>query len=148
MSGNSELYERDFCEWTQTTADLVRAGRWSEVDPESIAEELESLGRSDKREVVSRLRVLIMHLLKWQYQPEKRSGSWQATIGTQRDELELVLNDSPSLRAQLPEWIVQAYPRAADKAVKQMRLLKNPFPPECPFTAEQILDDAFFPERR
>ncbi len=145
MATNTELYEQDSFDWTQTTAELVRAGRWSELDAEHIADELESVGNSDKREVVSRLKVLIKDLLKWQWQPEHQSGSWRSTISTQRQDLEAVLEDSPSLRVRLPESVSKAYPRAAEEAVEEMRLLKNPFPPECPFTPEQILDTSFLP---
>jgi hypothetical protein len=146
---NAELYERDFFEWTQTTADLVRSGRWAELDREHIAEELESLGRSDKREVVNRLKVLIMHLLNWQMvEPGADvSRSWQATIFEQRQQVEQVLDDSPSLRARLPEWVAAAYLRAVHGAIAEMRLRTNPFPQECPFSPEQILDTDFFPER-
>lgn len=141
----SELYGSDFFAWTQETARLVREGRFTEVDLNAIAEEIESLGRSDRREVVNRLKVLIMHLLKWKMQPERRSGIWQSTITEQRQRLEQVLSDSPSLRACLDSFVAEAYPRAARKAVYQMRLLQNPFPPQCPYTAAEILDAEFWP---
>jgi len=143
---NAELYERDFFEWTQTTAQLVRSGCWQQLDRESVAEELESLGSRDKREVINRLKVLLMHLLKWRMRPEDWSRSWQLTIRTQRWELTQVLEDSPSLHARLPEFIAKAYPRAVEDAVEEMQLYQNPFPSECPYTAEQILDTEFLPD--
>jgi hypothetical protein len=143
---NAELYERDYFEWTQTTARLVRSGCWQQLDRESVAEELESLGNRDKREVISRLEVLLMHLLKWRMHPQDWSRSWRSSIRTQRRELARVLEESPSLRARLPEFIAKAYPSAVEEAVEEMRLYKNPFPPECPYTPEQIMDTEFLPD--
>jgi hypothetical protein len=142
------LYEHDFYEWTQRTAELVRAGCWHQLDRESIAEEIASLGGRDRREVISRLKVLIMHLLKWRMHPEDWSVIWKLTIRTQRRDLAQVLDDSPSLRARVPEFVEKAYPEAVEDAVEEMRLLRNPFPAECPYTAEQIMDVEFLPESR
>jgi uncharacterized protein DUF29 len=142
---NASLYEEDFYEWSLRTAELVRQGRWQELDPESVAEEIESLGRSDKRQIRNRLEVLIMHLLKWSVQTERRCGSWKATIIEQRFRLDGILKDSPSLRARLEEFVGDAYPGAVRRAERQMRLLKNPFPPACPYTPEQILDTQYWP---
>ena len=139
------LYDQDFFEWTQETARLVREGRFAEVDLEAVAEEIESLGRSDRRQLGNRLQVLIMHLLKWQMQPQRRSGSWAATIVEQRLRLEYLLRDSPSLRLCVPSFAGDVYPHAVEKAVYQMRLIKNPFPLQCPYTASEILDRSFYP---
>jgi hypothetical protein len=98
MPRNSVAYDEDFFAWTQEQARLLRAGEFSQMDVENVAEELESMGRSDKRELRSRLVLLIMHLLKWQYQPGFRSRSCTSTIGEQRDQVKEVLDDSPSLR--------------------------------------------------
>jgi hypothetical protein len=100
MDTNTDLYEQDFFQWTQTTAALIRQGKWHAVDARCVAEELESLGKRDRRELASRLQVLVIHLLKWHYQPEGRvqGHSWRSTIRTQRLELRLLLQDSPSLR--------------------------------------------------
>src|SRR5262245_15403138 len=99
MSTNSKLYSDDFYTWTQTTAALIRAGKWLDIDAESLAEEVESLGKSQQRELSSRLDVLLMHLLKWQYQPERRQigQSWRSTIRTQRRELQRLLVQNPGL---------------------------------------------------
>lgn len=93
--------------------------------------------------MITRLRVLIKHLLEWRYQPERRGKSWQLTIIEQRDQLDTVLSDSPSLRTRLPEFLAQAYPRAIRAAQQETDFLKPPFPAECPFTLEQILDPDF-----
>ena len=86
MNTNAELYEQDFYEWSHTTAALIRAGKWDDLDREALAEEVESLGKRDRRELRSRLQTLLMHLLKWRYQPSERSGSWRGTIRTARRE--------------------------------------------------------------
>ena len=143
---NAELYERDFFDWTQRTAELIRRGCWQQIDRETVAEEIGSLGRSDRRELSSRLEVLILHLLKWSVQAEYRSSSWRATIGEQRGRIERLLGESPSLRPQIAELISEEYRYARRKAVEEMVLLKDPFPAGCPYTPEQILDPGFWPE--
>lgn len=96
-------YETDFYAWLMYNAELLRQGRFSEIDRNAIAEELESMGKREKRELISRLAVLIAHLLKWVYQPEKRSYSWECTIKEQRKEIFYVLQDSPSLTSRIDE---------------------------------------------
>src|SRR2546426_519054 len=98
----SKLYDEDFVAWASETARLLRSGRFDKIDVEHLAEEVEDMANRDKRELASRLRVLILHLLKWQQQPGKRSRSWRATIATQRAELKDLLDQSPSLRRVLP----------------------------------------------
>jgi hypothetical protein len=137
-------YDQDFYVWTQTQAALMRQGKWQEVDWEHVAEEIDALGKRDRRELASRLQVLVMHLLKWQRQPEQRSGSWRRTIGEQRDQLHLLLEDSPSLRPQVPVLLARRYPYARDKALDETGLFT--LPDTCPFTPEQVLDVNFWPE--
>ena len=139
-------YEEDFFRWTERQAALMRAGRTDLVDWENVAEEIESLGRRDRRAVKSRLRVLIMHLLKWRAQPQARSGSWRNTIRTQRAELRDVLADSPSLRRVARSVPAKVYPLARTGAADETGLELAMFAEECPFTAEQVLDDDFWPE--
>ncbi|MBM3774323.1 MAG: DUF29 domain-containing protein [Acidobacteria bacterium] len=141
-----DLYDQDFFAWTQKTAALVRARRFDQLDVNYLAEEIEDLGRRDRREVSSRLTVLMTHLLKWQLQPEQRqrSKSWIATIDTQRRELEGIFEQSPSLKPYAAEYMEKAYLRA----VKSFRLetgLDRPLPATPPFTLEQILDNDFLP---
>ncbi len=145
-----DLYERDFYAWAVREAGLLqRLAQGKRVndalDAANLAEEIESLGRSEKRELSSRLRVLLTHMLKWQYQPDARSGSWKATIQEQRDELEAVLEDSPSLRSIVPERIASAYQRALRKAEDETQLPRSAFPETCPYTPEQILDLDYLP---
>ena len=138
-------YEDDFALWSAEQAALIRAGKFERVDLENVAEEIESLGRSDKRAIRSRLEVLTMHLLKWERQPEYRSRSWQTTIRGQRHEIQRLLDDSPSLRAYPAEVLDELYPRAREKASEETTIFLHLFPEACPYTIEQILDPDFLP---
>jgi hypothetical protein len=148
MSRNSDLYTGDFYTWTQTTAALIRAGKWLDIDPESLAEEVESLGKSQQRELASRLDVLLMHLLKWRYQPERRQTgqSWRSTIRTQRRELRRLLMHSPGLASLVEPTITDSYAEACLDAADETGLPLRTFPPACPWTPTQILHADFFPE--
>jgi hypothetical protein len=148
MGINSEIYDHDFFQWTQTTAALIRQRKWHEVDPESIADELESLGKRDRRELESRIEVLAMHMLQWRYQPEGReeSHSWYDTILEQRGQIQRLLNDSPSLRPRVATLLEQRYARARRRAIGDTQLPESLFPQACPWTIVQLLDDDFWPE--
>jgi hypothetical protein len=138
-------YEADYAQWCAEQGALLRAGRVDVLDLENLAEEIESLGRSDKREIRSRLKELLLHLLKWQFQPGKRKGGWRASIVEQRDELKQLLEESPSLRA-LPSLALAAlYPVARAKAADETGLAEAAFPQNCPYSVEDVLDDGFFP---
>ena len=141
-----DLYEQDFFEWTARNAELLRAGRFAEADLEHIAEEIEDMGKSERRELESRLSVLLNHLLKWRFQPNRRGRSWQATIRIQRTELLRLLADMPSLRPDLREQLPQVYPTAVERAIAETELPDEAFPPACPFSLDQILDADFFPD--
>jgi len=148
MGTNAELYNADFYAWCLTTAALIREGKWHNIDLESAAEELESLGRSQKRELESRLEVLMMHLLKWCYQPERRedSHSWYDTIVEQRSQLARLLRDNPSLRPQVSTLLTEEYPNARRRAIGETQIFAAVFPPACPWTADQVLDAEFWPK--
>lgn len=141
---NRHRYEDDVVLWAEEQAALLRAGETSALDLENLAEEIESLGRSEKRELDNRLTVLIQHLLKYQYQPEHRSASWRGTIREQRRCLELVLRDNPSLRRLLPAILPEAAAEAREKAADETGLFN--LPRTCPFTLEQILDRSWLPD--
>jgi hypothetical protein len=141
----SSLYDADFYAWANQQAALLRAGQLSAADIEHIAEEIESMGKSEKRELVSRLVVLLQHLLKWQYQPERRGKSWRATIINQRRDVADHLADNPSLRATLSQSIAAAYERALTAAAAETDLEEATFPPACPWTFAQIMDADFWP---
>jgi hypothetical protein len=138
----SELYDRDFHAWTTEQVALLQAGKLSEADIAHIAEEIESMGRSEKRELVSRLTVLLQHLLKWRFQPERRGPSWRVSIENTRDELVEHLADNPSLRATLPDAIATAYRRARRSAAAETNLAEDVFPPDCPWSFDQAMQDS------
>lgn len=142
------LYERDFFAWTQRQAARLRAcARHSQaVDWDNVAEEIESLGRSDRRELANRMEVLLLHLLKWRFQPQARSSGWRGTLREQRRQIGRILNDSPSLRPTLGDVAQEEYPHARTGAAEETGLPETAFPAACPFTVEDILDPAFLPE--
>lgn len=142
---NSTLYDQDFYAWANEQAALLRSGRLSEADIEHVAEEIESMGKSEKRELVSRLTVLLLHLLKWQFQPSRRGSSWETSIANTRDDLADHLTDNPSLRAQLDAAIAAAYRRAYREAATETGLGKGAFPTACPWSFEQMIAEDFWP---
>ncbi len=149
MYGEKEvqsLYEQDFYAWTIQNARLLRHGNLGEIDVEHIAEELESLGRSERRALVNRLAVLLAHLLKWRAQPGLRSNSWKYTIKEQRRKIEALLQDSPSLKHQLPEKFPEAYADAVLLAARETGMEEDDFPATSPYSMEQTLDWDFLPE--
>ncbi len=135
------LYESDFHRWTVEQAKLLRDGLLDRLDVENLAEEVEAMGRSEKRELVSRLAVLLAHMLKWEHQPEMRGRSWELTIKEQRLQLSDHLQDNPSLSNILPESIARAYRRALLRAMKETGLPSRTFPSECPYSFEQIMEE-------
>src|SRR3989442_14660363 len=137
MHTNGELYEQDFYSWTQTTADLIRAGKWDDLDREALAEEIESLGKSQYRELGSRLDVLVMHLLKWCYQPRERSGSRRSTIRTQRRELRRLLQQNPRLRPLIASVMADSYAVGRLDGSGDTGLAVPPPPNGRPWTAHQ-----------
>lgn len=146
MPRNLADYEEDFYAWTVEQARLLRLGELSAIDAANIAEEIESMGRSDRRELKSRLIVLLMHLLKWRHQPGARSRSWSATIDEQRLQIEGVFNESPSLRVTSAPMIPEAYPIARARAIAETGLADDSFPETCPFSPEEVLSQTFLPE--
>src|SRR5271166_1464490 len=143
MPVKSPLYDRDFYAWSRQQADLLRAGKLAEADIEHIAEEIDSMGRAEKRELISRLSVLLLHLLKWRYQPEKQSPSWEASIKVQRNRIADHLDDNPSLKPLLPQALASADRDAALEAVAETGLIQSTFPETCPWTVDEVLDEGF-----
>ena len=138
-------YEADYAQWCAEQGALLREGRLSELDRENLAEEIESLGRSDKKEIRSRLKELLLHLLKWHFQPEKRKGGWRASIIDQRTELKDLLDESPSLRSLPSKELAKWHGIARLKAADETGLRENVFPIDCPYSIDEILEDNFFP---
>lgn len=139
-------YQKDFYSWTCEQAELLKAGRFNELDVLNLVEEIETMGRSEKRELESRLTILLVHLLKWQYQPTRRGRSWQLTIQEQRLEFFDVLNDNPGLKPQLQELLTHSYRKAKIRASKETGLDTSSFPGNCPWEFVQLMDDAFLPD--
>jgi hypothetical protein len=137
------LYEKDFYEWTQRNSELLSQGCVHEVDIPHIAEEIKDMGERDKREVRSRLTVLISHLLKWQFQPDLRSSSWMSTINEQRYELDGIFDQSGSLERVGRSELVRVYRRAKKQASIETGVSLDHFPAECPYSFEQVMDVEF-----
>jgi Domain of unknown function DUF29 len=140
------LYEQDFYAWANEQAALLRAGKLAAADIEHIAEEIESMGRTEKRELVSRLTVLLLHLLEWQYQPTHRGPSWRLSIANARDDLTDHLADNPSLNTHIANAIASAYRRAHRQASAETGYPEATFPEVCPWSFERIMDESFWPE--
>ncbi len=143
---NMQTYREDFHAWALQNARLLREGRLAEIDIENIAEELEDMGGSKERELESRLGVLLAHLLKWVYQPERRGNSWESTIEEQRRRVERLLRKNPSLKSKLVENFADAYGDARLIAARETGIHKSKFPETSPFPLEQTLSDAYWPE--
>lgn len=146
MPRNAIDYEVDFYAWTVEQARLLRTGELSAIDAANIAEEIESMGRGDRRAIESRLTILLTHLLKWQTQPAMRSTGWSGTIREQRRQIEKLLRESPSLRPFFAEAVAAAYADAREDAQEETGLPESAFPAACPFTADEVLARGFLPE--
>ncbi|NES97334.1 MAG: DUF29 domain-containing protein [Desertifilum sp. SIO1I2] len=145
VSQSSDLYETDFYAWTVEQAKFLRDGAWHSLDIQNLAEEIESLGKQDRRELRNRLRVLIGHLLKWEYQPGKRSRSWSHTIYEQRYQIKELIKESLSLKSYLRDAVMETYSDALDLALRETSLDESCFPKDCCYSLEQILETVFFP---
>jgi hypothetical protein len=147
----SALYDEDFLEWTRRSADLLRKHCFAQVDVEHVAEEIEDMGKRDQHETASRMTTLLMHLLKWQHQPqltytESGSSSWLSTIVKQRQQLGRVFQQSPSLRRYAQEILADVYSDAMVRATAETGLAKMAFPAECPFRFDQVVGQDFLPD--
>jgi hypothetical protein len=145
VTRKSPLYDEDFYAWSNEQAALLRAGRLAQADIAHIAEEIESMGRTEKRELVSRLTVILLHLIKWRFQPRRRKAGWEASVRVQRNRLADHLDDNPSLRPLLPAALAAAYRDAALEAVADTGLPGATFPATCPWRVEDVMDAGFWP---
>jgi hypothetical protein len=142
----TDLYETDFYAWTQEQVNLLRTSQWNRLDTVNLIEEIEALGRKERQELRNRLGVLLGHLLKWQFQSNKRTNSWLGTIREQRVQIKLLLADSPSLRPYLDRVFFDAYELGLALAIRETELGEQIFPELCPYTPEQTLDSGFLPD--
>jgi hypothetical protein len=148
MRTNAAWYDQDFYAWTQEQAALLREGALDDLDVTHLAEEIESLGKSDRRALGSHLRNLVLHLLQWHWQPTGRDPghSWRSSIRNARAEIAVLLEDSPSLRREVAGLLGRWYPLAREDASDETGLPLTTFPEACPWTSEQVLDADFWPE--
>jgi hypothetical protein len=137
------LYNQDYYQWLIQTAKLLKKKKFTQLDLENLIEEIESLGKSEKRAISSNLIIVILHLLKWRYQPEKRSNSWKSSIREHRRRMQELLTDSPSLKNYLPEILADCYLAAKKQASDETGLSVVAFPEECPFSLAESLDEDF-----
>jgi hypothetical protein len=141
----ADLYETDYSRWLFENARLLREGRFSEADIANVVEELEDMGRSEYRAVASHMGVLLLHLLKWEHQPQYRSSSWRGSVFNARRAIAKRLQDSPSLRSRLGAAIAEEYGDARFNAANETGLAESKFPLDCPYAVEQVLDKDFWP---
>jgi hypothetical protein len=136
-------YDNDFYSWSLEQARLLREGQWAQIDRENVAEEIESLGREQFKKLESALRVLLIHMLKWDYQADRRSRSWALSIESQRVEIEHVIADNPGLKPRITEAVTRAYRRGRIEAANETGLDTMVFPDACPYSFEDIMSRGF-----
>ena len=139
-------YADDLHAWSLEQAALLRARRTEGLDWDHLAEELEAMVGRDRRELKSRLRVILLHLLKWQAQPARRGASWRKSLRTQRLHIRDLLDESPSLRPHVPGLVLEAYPDAIKDAVDETGLPLGRFPVDCPYAADDVLAEDYLPD--
>jgi hypothetical protein len=145
ISNKSHLYDQDFYLWIETTAKQLKEGKFSEIDLENLIEEIECMGRSEKKAIKSNLIVVLLHLLKYKYQPEKRSNSWKGSIREHRRRLNEAIAESPSLKPYFQEVFSQCYQDARKQASDETGLSLETFNTNSPFTADECLNEEFLP---
>jgi len=145
-TASSRLYETDFYGWIQHQAGILRAGNFASLDLDNLIEEIEDMGKNRQRALESRLEILLMHLLKWQYQPKRRGGSWEFTIKEQRKRIASLLRKNPSLSSVLAEAFEEAYGFAVPAAARETGIDESGFPAQCPWTFGQVMEPDFWPE--
>jgi hypothetical protein len=146
ISPKVKLYDRDFYLWLKTTIEQLRENDFAEVDLPNLLEELESMGRSEKQALESNLQIVLRHLLKYKYQPKRRSNSWRFTIIEHRDRLETALENSPSLKPYFFEVFDKCYAKARKKTATETGLSIDTFPVKSPFIPEETLNADYLPE--
>jgi len=145
-SKTNQLYEQDFYLWIETTAQQLKEGRFSELDLDNLIEEIETMGRNQKDALESNLIIILVHLLKWQYQPNKRSRSWESSIFEHRRRIKKAFKNSPSLKPYFREVFNECYQDARKQASIETGLSLKVFPLESPFNIDEVLDEDFLPE--
>ena len=142
----NQAYDLDFYGWANDQASLLRAGTLALADMENIAEEIESMGRGEKRELVNRLTILLLHLLKWKFQRRLRGASWEASIKIPRLQIVDHLADNPSLKSKLAQAIAAAYRVAVVEAAAETGLADSDFPAASPWGFDEMMKSDFWPQ--
>jgi len=145
-TASARLYETDFYGWVQQQAGVLRAGSFASLDLDNLIEEIEDMGKNRQRALESRLEILLMHLLKWRFQPERMTPSWKYTIMEQRNRINKLLKKNPSLSSAIEESFTDAYEFAVPSAAEETGLEQSTFPEQCPWTFEQVTDTEFWPD--
>jgi len=145
-TATARLYETDFYGWIQAQADTLRAGNFANLDRDNLLEEIEDMGKSQQHQLQSRLEILLIHLLKWQFQPKRRGTSWELTIEEQRRRLAIHLDKNPSLKSRVAEIYPIAYELAVFRAIKETKLHRSVFPKQCPWSFDEATNPDFWPE--
>lgn len=143
---SQSLYETDYLQWIEATIAQMKQHNYGAIDWDNLIEEIEDMGRSERRSLESNLTVILLHLLKWQFQPERRSNSWQASIAEHRRRIRKAFKDSPSLKPYLEEVLAECYGDAIELASIETGLPASTFPRSCPYTSAQVLEIGFLPE--
>jgi len=144
-SPTTSLYDRDYALWLETTIEQLRLKNFEQVDWGNVLDEFEAMSKRDRRSIKSNLVILLLHLLKWRFQPEKRSGSWKGSIREHRRRIDDVLKDSPSLKSYVSEVLSAAYTEAVAQAIDETGLAIAVFPIDCPYDILNILNPSFLP---
>jgi Domain of unknown function DUF29 len=145
LEKSKNLYECDFYAWTQQQVNVLINQEWSQLDIVNLVEEISSLGRRERQELRNRLGILLGHLLKWEYQPDKRSRSWLVTIRIQRRDILKLVNDNPSLHSYVAEAITEAYQNGRDLAAAETNLPFAIFPEQCLYLWKDVMNENFYP---
>jgi hypothetical protein len=145
MTTHKNLYEKDFAAWCFSQAKILKIGQLRDLDVENIIEELESMGKQQRRTFTNLLEKVFMHLLKWMYQPTYRSKSWQNSINHHRKKAEFAIRDNPSLKSSLDQCVLEAYDLARTEAANETGLDIEIFPEAPPFTYEDAMKEGWLP---
>jgi hypothetical protein len=139
------LYEIDYLQWIETTVQQLQGQNYGAVDWENVIEELADMGRSERRALKSNLIVILVHLLKWEFQSDRRSGSWEGSIIEHRRRVQEALSESPSLKPYIESILAESYVQAAKQARAETGLPITTFPSLCPYSLDQVIKDDFLP---